>query len=233
MFNKLEIRNFRCLKEVDIGKLRPVNLIAGQNNVGKTSLLEAIFLLSGCANPDMARHISINRGIAGFPVSSETIVDFLGKPLFSDFDINKTISLSTRAKRLGPLKLEIHVSQAETTSIGLNGEGHLSATGLPDRHRIESVLTRGKQEVRSHLQYEEDGQIQYHHSGSDILFKTWYLCPHSGNINEDASRLGQLRTHKKGDYIHDYPKLKKINENQFDMVILCQTLPKVKIIPNI
>jgi len=35
-----------------------------------------------------------------------------------------------------------------------------------------------------------------------------------------------------GDYIHDYPKFKKINENQFDIVILCQTLPKVKIIPN-
>ena len=43
MLEKLEIRNYRIFRELKIDQLRRINLIAGSNNSGKTSLLEAIF----------------------------------------------------------------------------------------------------------------------------------------------------------------------------------------------
>ena len=46
IFDSLEIRNFRGLKEMKIEKLGRVNLIVGKNNVGKTSVLEALSLYS-------------------------------------------------------------------------------------------------------------------------------------------------------------------------------------------
>ncbi len=44
MLPSLGIRNYRNLKSLDIKKLARVNLIAGKNNTGKTSLLEAVSL---------------------------------------------------------------------------------------------------------------------------------------------------------------------------------------------
>jgi len=61
MLTELYIKNFRGLKEITVGPLKRVNLIIGQNNTGKTGLLEALFLLltdppNGAANlPNLFR----------------------------------------------------------------------------------------------------------------------------------------------------------------------------------
>ena len=47
MLERLHIRNYRVFNDLTINQLSRINLIAGKNNSGKTSLLEAIFLLSG------------------------------------------------------------------------------------------------------------------------------------------------------------------------------------------
>jgi len=44
MFDKLAIENFRAFEKIEIAPLHRVNLIAGGNNIGKTSVLEAIWL---------------------------------------------------------------------------------------------------------------------------------------------------------------------------------------------
>ena len=44
ILNSLEIRNFRCFRYLRIERLSRVNLIVGENNIGKTSLLEALWL---------------------------------------------------------------------------------------------------------------------------------------------------------------------------------------------
>lgn len=40
----IRIRNFRCFKDLEVKGFKKVNLIGGQNNIGKTSLLEALSL---------------------------------------------------------------------------------------------------------------------------------------------------------------------------------------------
>ena len=42
MYTKLELSNFRGFKELVID-LKPITLIAGKYNTGKTSILESIF----------------------------------------------------------------------------------------------------------------------------------------------------------------------------------------------
>lgn len=42
--NSLEIQNFRAFRHVHIERLGRVNLIVGKNNIGKTSLLEALYI---------------------------------------------------------------------------------------------------------------------------------------------------------------------------------------------
>ncbi|HLJ32250.1 MAG TPA: ATP-binding protein [Ktedonobacteraceae bacterium] len=50
ILDSLEIRNFRAFHDLKIEHLRRINLIVGKNNVGKTSLLEAIRLYAGRAS---------------------------------------------------------------------------------------------------------------------------------------------------------------------------------------
>lgn len=50
ILNSLEIHNFRAFRDLEIEHLGRVNLIVGKNNVGKTSLLEAIQLYASRAS---------------------------------------------------------------------------------------------------------------------------------------------------------------------------------------
>jgi len=50
ILNSLEIRNFRAFEHLQVERLGRVNLIVGKNNVGKTSLLEAIQLYASRAS---------------------------------------------------------------------------------------------------------------------------------------------------------------------------------------
>jgi hypothetical protein len=53
----LRIENFRGLKAVEVRRLGRVNLITGQNNVGKTSLLEALWLYANRASDASIRQL--------------------------------------------------------------------------------------------------------------------------------------------------------------------------------
>lgn len=45
MIEKFSVRNFKCFEGIVINPWERVNLITGKNNIGKTALLEAIWLL--------------------------------------------------------------------------------------------------------------------------------------------------------------------------------------------
>jgi len=51
LFNSLEIRGYRAFRDLRIEKLGRVNLIVGQNNVGKSCLLEALQIYAHRAHP--------------------------------------------------------------------------------------------------------------------------------------------------------------------------------------
>src|SRR6266571_6788405 len=50
ILNSLEVRNFRAFRDLKIERLGRVNLLVGKNNIGKTSLLEAIQLYASRAS---------------------------------------------------------------------------------------------------------------------------------------------------------------------------------------
>jgi AAA15 family ATPase/GTPase len=56
MIEDIEINNFRCFDRLKVSECKRINLISGKNNVGKTTLLEAILLNS---NPTAATIISL------------------------------------------------------------------------------------------------------------------------------------------------------------------------------
>ncbi|MHB8597436.1 MAG: AAA family ATPase [Ktedonobacteraceae bacterium] len=51
ILNSLEVRNFRAFHDLKIEHPGRINLIVGKNNIGKTSLLEAIYLNTFSVSP--------------------------------------------------------------------------------------------------------------------------------------------------------------------------------------
>ncbi len=61
MINNIEIHNFRGIHRSKIDGLTQVNLFFGRNNCGKSSLLEALFLVCGQSNPLLPATINAMR----------------------------------------------------------------------------------------------------------------------------------------------------------------------------
>lgn len=53
ILDSLEIRNFRTFRHLKMERLARVNLIVGENNVGKTTLLEALQLYASRGEPSV------------------------------------------------------------------------------------------------------------------------------------------------------------------------------------
>jgi len=53
MFTKLKFENFKAFKSIEVSKLSRVNIFLGENNSGKSTLLDALFILTGIGNPEL------------------------------------------------------------------------------------------------------------------------------------------------------------------------------------
>lgn len=93
MFHAIEIARFRGFQQLRLDPLDRFNLIIGRNNVGKTALLEAIFLLLGPNNPELPLRVNVFRGIEQFRNDPEELWGWL----FYKKDLTRAIELEARA----------------------------------------------------------------------------------------------------------------------------------------
>jgi len=63
VYKQITIKNFRGIKSIELNNLSRINLLLGKNSVGKSSILEAIFLLTGSDNPNLLLSIDLFRNI--------------------------------------------------------------------------------------------------------------------------------------------------------------------------
>lgn len=62
MFKKLKIENFKVFSSISVEKFSRVNVFFGKNNSGKSTLMEAVFLLMGGGNPELLLRCNHFRG---------------------------------------------------------------------------------------------------------------------------------------------------------------------------
>ena len=215
MLKRLQIQNFRGFNALEINQLSGINLIAGKNNSGKTSLLEATFLLVGGGNAQMAVNANIIRVIEpdGVPVS-----DPLWKQLFFNLDIEQSIKIEGEHKLHGRFALEIASEQQPTTEITLDSTDGVSATNLFDeRSLIFQYSDPSDQKIKSHIRFKGQG-LEIQQPATNAPFPAAILLSRIRNPREDAMRLGQLRRQKQGNLLLKAlqviePKLQSIEDN--------------------
>ena len=98
MINKLDIENFKELKLLSLKDLNQITLISGQNNIGKTSILEAILLLFNYKVSSLLVPVIGGRLNNGFPMSLQ--FDRAISGIFNDYDLNNHITIKTNDDEL-------------------------------------------------------------------------------------------------------------------------------------
>ena len=90
MIKSLKIKNFKQFKDFEINDLTLVNLISGKNNVGKSSLLEALFLLIDHSNPEVFLKLNNFR-------KSESFTDVtIWESIFHNFNSDNIIRIQAK-----------------------------------------------------------------------------------------------------------------------------------------
>ena len=135
MLTSFSVKNYRGFRDLKIDGLTRVNLIAGENNTGKTSLLEAILLMLDPSH-DVIRTICVDRGVGGIQSNFADLVKWLftGGVTSSPIEFHSTFD--------GP----IYGGKQDATEV--NGKTTLRITNPttlmreePDRYREVAFVT--------------------------------------------------------------------------------------------
>jgi AAA15 family ATPase/GTPase len=92
MIEDIEITNFRCFDRLKVSGCKRINLISGKNNVGKTALLEAIFLNSTPIKDTIFLLCDLRRESSKF---SEVLPEKMWGNFFFQQEIRSSCSIET------------------------------------------------------------------------------------------------------------------------------------------
>ncbi len=121
LLDSLEIKNFRAFKHLTIERLGRVNLIVGKNNVGKTSLLEALWLYAYRGSPAIIWQILDAR--------DEIKRSLIARGFNSREDNIENIGSSIRYLFYGSKEIEVkQISEHIQIGSAISQEGTLSIT---------------------------------------------------------------------------------------------------------
>ncbi len=218
MFKNLRIRNFRGFGDLEIPRLGQVNLVTGKNNTGKTSLLEAFFMLCGAGNPEMALRINAIRGIDSVQGTPTTALQTFWKPIFTYFDMRRTVEIEGDDTSCGPLRLSIALDQPDTIELPFDIPGRTLTTEFSKESELKVSFKKGTEKTVGGRMRITSGGIQIDQPVSNPPFEVVFLSSRTGNLQEDAQRLGQLRQRKEGGFVVDAlrivePRLKSVEVN--------------------
>ncbi len=129
MFKDLSIRNFRGIKKSDIEGFEQINLFFGKNNCGKSSLLEAIFLIAGQSNASLPVTINNFRNYARF-AENDLNINFYKR------NTQNKIHISAHEPR--HRELEISILELEKNEISLKGLNNNNSDATSNLYGLKS-----------------------------------------------------------------------------------------------
>ena len=237
MLQNLEIRNFRLFGHLKVEKLGRINLLAGRNNAGKTSVLEALFLLGGTGNPLLIQSINNLRGLQSFGETAtvEAVQEVAFKPLFYQLDSNKILTITgdyDSVDLVGSVELTVKFEHKAITKLSLKkyspDSSFAEQPGLPGiSSRTEniplgnlSILHKSpKGTYESYLDF-SNSEIKLSNPPDNNPFAVGrFIHARGGNPSgQEATLLGNLRRRKQGALLVDSlkimePRLQGLEEN--------------------
>ncbi len=199
MFTSLSISRYRGFRSLAVERLGRVNLVAGPNNAGKTSLLEAVFLLAHGGSAQAALNGHVVRAVT--PAANALV---MWGSLFADLDTSDPIAVHGTHRRLGSLRLAIeHRHSATVQTVPSNRDSRPTVHGSPELHfSLAQELPDGTpgRAVRSQISVGASGG-EVKGEGDPLVVQCVFLTSCAEHPELDAQRLGELRRRKEAELV--------------------------------
>lgn len=204
MIRKVEIRGFKCFDHLVVPELARVNIISGANNVGKTSLLEALFLFHDRNTPNMFLGHFARRGIGSVRVSPES----LWAPYFHNLDINRQIEIcvvGNKGEEQATYKFQPNfIPPRGNGSFSKDTEEHIETEtgshGSLGGMEITYIDPSGNKQ--SAVDYMEGNQARIYTTGvSKATSTVSVVTGQFPNSDEESKRLSRSKEQKRGKLI--------------------------------
>lgn len=237
MYSSLTINHFRCFKNLTLSNLRRVNLVTGLNNSGKTSLLEAIFLLVGGFNPMLPLRVNALRGLDAIAPTPDEQWGWL----FHNHDVGQAIEIVGTDTEGGEDGLRLHLGSSQEferlnraqgqgelaievsgTSAALPQGGVVSSTrqGVELSDLILEFREHRGRSVVSRASMGSDGRIRLEQARQNGFRSGAFLATRIRPASEDADRLSRLKRQKRESQV--VTALKAVEPGLQDLTILVQ-----------
>lgn len=163
MLSNLNIKNFRGIQNLSIYDMRRLVLLSGNNNVGKSSVLEAVFFIMDHLSPD-----SFNRmnGFRGLSVPTNGVS--LWEPLFYQMNPDNTIRIQATK---GKDTLSLSYAKDDSYIPALNGRIPKNVAG--------SFQSSAKRDYTLRFDFRIEGSVDYSEIGH-------YTTNENGTLREIA-----------------------------------------------
>ena len=180
MFKSVRIQNFRQFKDLELKNLGRINLITGQNNTGKTSLLEALLLHVSPTNPEIVLTVAQLREIEKVLAEGPNSWGWIFRDS-ADSEVITIESQDTMNNRLTQKVMTSRSLQIPQTNFPVSSsapgtyEPVITTSGRP-LHSLTSEFrdlqgNRGTSRIRL-----DGGSTTVEHLEGNFTFKRWYLA---------------------------------------------------------
>ena len=172
MLNNITIKNFKAITDLTLDNLGQINLLFGENNCGKSSILEAILSYTSQNTP---APLYINRYLRNLSkIDSKNSIE----QLFNNLDINNTINISGKHKE-NYISLKIKCITEENLDI----DSEIFST-VPNNKEITGF------ELQYSLNGKENKPIPYtvkDQKAQTYTYQVQQILPYSTFINDTTS----------------------------------------------
>ena len=196
MIRTLEIRNFRCFKDLYLRDLKRFNLIVGESGSGKTALLESIFL-AGSANPEVWMRLRQWRGSSAlFRLSgTRSSYESLFRDIFYNFDKRRAarIEFSDDEQNVRSIKISYPSQEKYSLKPSTDQSDSQQENTLTFDPIVFSWKSKGKeQKARVDV---KDGKVIFR--GFSNVYPIWFSSPLINEGQIVAQAFSELNLKKK------------------------------------
>lgn len=118
MIKTLKINRFKLFESLKIDNFSRITVFGGKNNVGKTSILEAIFTFYDRSNPEVTLKQLSWRGVKTVAMTPEA----MWAPIFKDFEMSMPIDIEVHeTKKRERLRIRLNSKYQKKLKVGKPG----------------------------------------------------------------------------------------------------------------
>ena len=201
MLSHCHIRRFRGFEDLRLSDLGRINLIVGRNNSGKTSLLEALALLSSGAMVRFSHGILDSRPLR-YVGSEKAIRDTVWRHLFWRMQTDRAVEIEGDTDA-GRISLQINLGNRTRTVVDLGKHAPWIRDGIVAKSVLEFLCHRKDRQEVGAIQLGRDQMVFHEPSAASVPIPCAFVTTRSLDVENLAEALSDLKRTKRDGILLD------------------------------